>query len=213
MLWSLNFSTSAIADQEYSLNSDEGSPIDNFRIPVELDPAQLPGIVWKGEKTADILLYEFFDYNCGYCRRAALALDRLLVQDPGVRLGLVNNPILSVGSVQVAKIQQAILRLNGPDLAYKFHLKMFDRHGPATGPGALDVVRSMGLNTSKIEEAADGSIVADVLSRQGRLAAATGMAMTPSFVIAGTGVLGWPGEGSLREMIAAARKCDHPSCR
>lgn len=94
MLWSLNFSTSAIADQEYSLNSDEGSPVDNFKIPVELDPAQLPGIVWKGEKTADILLYEFFDYNCGYCRRAALALDRLLVQDPGVRLGLVNNPIL-----------------------------------------------------------------------------------------------------------------------
>jgi hypothetical protein len=39
------------------------------------------------------------------------------------------------------------------------------------------------------------------------------MAMTPSFVLAGTGIMGWPGKQSLQDMIAAARKCDHPACK
>ena len=205
-------STSSKADQAFSLKGDDGGSLDNFRLPAELDPAQLPGIVWKGAKTADSIIYEFFDYNCGYCRQAAHGLDRLLGQDSGLRLGLVNNPILSGGSVQVAKIQQAILRLHGPELAYDFHMKMFVRHGQATGPAALEVARSMRLDAGKIEESADSSTVAEVLSRQAHLAGNAGMVMTPSFVLAGAAILGWPGEGSLREMIVASRKCDHPVC-
>lgn len=203
----------ALADPQFAINGDDGSPVENFKMPVELDPAQLAGVVWKGAKTADIAIYEFFDYNCGYCRKAAYELDALLAHDPGLRLGLVNNPILSLGSVQVAKIQQAILRLNGPDAAYAFHMKMFERHGQATGPAALDVVRAMKLDAHKIEEAADSSVVADVLSRQAHLASNAGMAMTPSFVLAGTGIMGWPGKQSLQDMIVAARKCDHPACK
>ena len=203
----------ALADQQFPIKGDDGEPVENFKIPVELDPAQLAGIVWKGPKTADIAIYEFFDYNCGYCRKAAYELDALLAHDTSLRLGLVNNPILSLGSVQVAKIQQAILRLNGPDAAYDFHMKMFVRHGQATGPAALEVVRAMKLDARKIEEAADSSLVADVLSRQAHLASNAGMAMTPSFVLAGTGVMGWPGKQSLQDMIAAARKCDHPACK
>lgn len=204
--------TSASADQAFPLKSEDGGALDNFRLPAELDPAQLPGVVWKGAKTADCTLYEFFDYNCGYCRQAAHGLDRLVGKDSGLRLGLVNNPILSIGSVQVAKIQQAILRLHGPDAAYDFHIEMFVWHGQATGPAALDVARSMKLDVRKIEQSADSSSVAEVLSRQAHLAGNAGMAMTPSFVLAGTAILGWPGEGSLREMIAASRKCDHPVC-
>lgn len=206
-------STSAQAEQAFPLKGDDGGALDNFRLPAELDPAQLPGIVWKGAKNSDIILYEFFDYNCSYCRQAAQGLDLLVNQDAGVRLGLVNNPILSIGSVQVAKIQQAILRLYGPDKAYEFHMKMFFRHGQATGPAALDVTRSMHLDTRKIEESADSATIADVLSRQAHLAGNAGMVMTPSFVLAGNAILGWPGERSLRDMIVESRKCDHPVCK
>ena len=212
MLWSLGYSTSATAVQEFSLKGDEGFLLDNFRMPVELDPAQLPGVVWKGISGADCLIYEFFDYNCSYCRRAGRVLDKILGDDPGVRLGLVNNPMLSIGSVQVAKIQQAILRLYGPDAAYDFHLRMLEWHGAATGPSALEVARMMSLDTLKIEESADSSLIAPVLTRQSKLAVNAGMSITPSFVIGGTVILGWPGEHSLREMIVAARKCDHPYC-
>jgi hypothetical protein len=212
VLSALVYSSSGTAEREFALKSDEGSPLDNFRMPVELDPARLPGVLWKGPNTADCIIYEFFDYNCGYCRQAGRVLDRIIAEDPGVRIGLVNYPMLSIGSVQVAKIQQGILRLFGPDVAYAFHIKMLERHGPATGPAALDVARLMELDMRKIEENADSSTIASVVMRQSKLAVHAGMVMTPSFVIAGTVVPGWPGVGSFRDMIAAVRKCDHPAC-
>ncbi len=202
----------ARADDEYPLRGDDGAPIQNFRIPSELDPATLPGVVWKGGKSADVILYEFFDYNCAFCRKAARDVETILARDPNLRLGLVNNPILSLGSVQAAKVQQAVLKLRGPSAAYDFHLKMFTKRGQSDGLSALEVVRSMGLDAKKVEEAADGEIVSQVLSRQARLAASLGMSMTPSFAIAGAGLLGWPGVATLRSIVANARKCDHPVC-
>lgn len=212
MLYALGYSTVSPASNEYELKSDEGSWIDNFRMPVELDPGQLPGVVWRGAAAADCLIYEFFDYNCGYCRQAGRGLNAIITSDHGLRLGLVNNPMLSIGSVQVAKIQQSILRFHGPDVAYDFHIKMLERRGAATGPAGLEVVRLMGLNLKEIEESADSSTINNVLLRQSKLAVNAGLTITPSFVISGTVVSGWPGEGSLRGMMAAARKCDHPAC-
>ena len=83
--------TGAIADRRPPLDRRRGArpggagisryeattarPIRNFRIPAELDPATLPGIVWSGARAGDVVLYEFFDYNCGFCRKAARDLD------------------------------------------------------------------------------------------------------------------------------------------
>ncbi len=198
--------------QEYPLQADDGAAISNFRIPAELDPATLPGIVWRGSKSADVVLYEFFDYNCGFCRKAARDIDELLAGDDNLRLGLIDNAILSIGSVQAAKVQQAVLRLHGPRVASDFHARMFAKRGQSDGASALAVVREMGLNPKKIEESGDSPAVSAVLTRQAKLAASLGMEMTPSFAIAGVGLLGWPGKASLQRIIANARKCDRPVC-
>lgn len=198
--------------QEYKIRADDGAPAQNFRIPSELDPATLPGIVWKGAKAADVILYEFIDYNCAYCRKAARDIDSICANDPDLRIGIVNNPILSLGSVQAAKVQQAVLRLKGPLAAYNFHMRMFTKHGPSDRASALGVARDMGLDSHEVEGSGDSAVVAEVLSRQTKLAANLGMSMTPSFVIAGIGLLGWPGPVSLQSIVSNARKCDHPVC-
>jgi protein-disulfide isomerase len=202
----------ARGENQYALRGADGAPIENFRIPVEFDPGSLPGVIWKGAESADVSLYEFFDYNCGYCFAAARELDRLAAKDHGLRIGLVNSPILSVGSVQAAKTQQGVLRLHGPAVAYDFHMRLFAKRGQKTGPMALAVVRDMGLDAKKVEEAANHESVARTISRQARLATSAGMEVTPSFAIAGTGLLGWPGAASLGAIVASARKCDHPAC-
>ena len=199
-------------EQEYSLRGDDGAALRNFRIPAELDPATLPGIVWSGARAGDVVLYEFFDYNCGFCRKAARDLDEILGADKNLRLGLINNAILSIGSVQAAKVQQGVLRLHGPRVASEFHARMFGRRGQGDGASALAVVREMGLDPKKVEESGDSSAVTGVLSRQAKLAASLGMEMTPSFAIAGVGLLGWPGKSALQAIVANARKCDHPVC-
>ena len=198
--------------QRFKLTSDDGQTIQNFRIPSELDPATVPGLIWSGRKDADVILFEFFDYNCSFCHQAAKELNKVLSTDPGVRLGLINNPILSLGSMQAAKVQQAVLRIYGPRAAYNFHSALFNLRGQKDGTLALDVALAAGLNRDRIEETADSTIIADVISRQIKLAENLGMSLTPSFILAGTGALGWMGINSLKEMIISARKCDQVSC-
>lgn len=198
--------------QEYAIHGDDGAPVQNFRVPSELDPARLPGVIWKGAKSTDAILYEFMDYNCPYCRKAAREIDAMSAKDSDLRVGIVNNAILSIGSVQAAKAQQAVLRLAGPAAAYDFHMRLFGRRGPADGAAALAVTREMGLDARKVEESADSAVVAAVLSRQSQLARGLGMEMTPSFVVAGVGLLGWPGAKTLQSIIANARKCGLPGC-
>ena len=94
--------------QEYAIHGDDGAPVQNFRVPSELDPARLPGVIWKGAKSTDAILYVFMDYNCPYCRKAAREIDAMSAKDSDLRVGIVNNAILSIGSVQAAKAQQAV---------------------------------------------------------------------------------------------------------
>ena len=208
----LKVSAKANNDNAYVLVADDGTPLQNFRIPAELDPATSPGIVWKNRSKADVVLYEFFDYNCGFCRLAAGLLDKEIRASDAVRFGLINNPILSLGSVQAAKVQQAILRLYGPETAYKFHLALFSDHGLKDGVSALAVAKTMTLDKTKIEQTADSPTVSGVIRRQAKLAENLAMNITPSFIIAGTGLMGWPGIKSLKVIINSARRCDHPMC-
>ena len=205
---------SAIANDEnaYVLIADDGKQLQNFRIPAELDPATSPGIIWKNGAKADIVLYEFFDYNCGFCRLAAGLIDKEIHQSDAVRFGLINNPILSLGSVQAAKVQQAVLRLYGPETAYKFHLALLTKHGQKDGISALAIAKMMVLDTTKIEQTAYSPTVSGVIRRQAKLAENLAMNITPSFIIAGTGVMGWPGIESFKAIISSARRCDHPMC-
>lgn len=208
------FAAAARADdaQWYPLQADDGAPIRNFRIPAELDPATTPGVVWRGAEGADAVLYEFFDYNCAWCRKAAREIEALVAKDRHMRLGLINNAMLSLGSVQAAKVQQAVLRLHGPKIAYDFHLRMFARKGQNDGLAALDVVRAMGLDAGKIEESADSETVSGVLKRQTSLASSLDMNMTPTFVVAGAALMGWPGAKALGSVVASVHKCGLPVC-
>ena len=200
-------------DKRWSpIQGEDGDRIPTFRVPAQLDPATLPGTIWNGNESGDVSFYEFFDYNCGFCRKAGHEVGAMLTRDQNLRFGLVNNPILSPGSVQAAKVQQAVLALFGPSVAYDFHARMFERRGHIDGRSALDTVRAMKLDTEKVEESAAGRAVSDVIQRQAQLASHLNMSMTPSFVIAGVGLLGWPGATAIRSVIENVRGCGRPIC-
>jgi protein-disulfide isomerase len=199
-------------DNWFSILDDDGKPVPNFRLPSELSTEGLPGIVWTGSEAPDVILIEFFDYNCPFCRKAANDLEAVLSKDKNFRLGLVNNAILAPGSIRAAQIEQAVLKFYGPQRAYDFHLKLFEHRGANDGATALQVVNDMGLDAAGIQAAADGADIAGVLKRQMTLANDLGFAATPSFILDGIGILGYPGSGAVSRMISAVRKCDKPAC-
>jgi protein-disulfide isomerase len=206
------FQAAAQDSRAFDLFGDDGKRVANYRLPSELSLTGLPGIVWTGSASPDVILIEFSDYNCPYCRTAASDLDALITKDSNFRLGLVNNAIIGLGSVQSAKVQQGVLKLYGPKRAYDFHKAMFAHRGANDGPVALEIAQSLGLDKAVIETAADGDDVSSVLKRQVKLASGLGFYATPSFMLNGVGILGYPGRESTSRMIAAVRKCDKLAC-
>lgn len=198
----------------YAIRSDEGTSVQNLRLPVELfsEVDELPGLIRVGSEAADVTLVEFYDYNCPFCRKAAKDLEALIGADKGLRLGLVNNPILSPQSKDAARIELAVLKLRGPGLAYDFHRRLYRVSGKIDGEKALAVAVELGSTHDKITRVAAGNDIGQALERQLRSAASLGFAATPSFLIAGAGVLGYPGPKSLARIVASVRKCDEIAC-
>ena len=74
-------------------------------IPVELieNALNLPSIVRLGHKHGDVIMVEYFDYNCPWCKRSAQALPDLLKAEPELTYVLVNFAVLSPQSVAATR--------------------------------------------------------------------------------------------------------------
>ena len=57
---------------------------------------------WAGAADGDVTLVAFFDYACGYCRQSNEALDRLLAEDPKLKVVWRELPVLGPSSEQAA---------------------------------------------------------------------------------------------------------------
>ncbi|MBM1171543.1 DsbA family protein [Microvirga arabica] len=198
----------------HPLKGDDGKPVANARLPVELtgEIEHLPGVIWVGSKSSAVTLYEFYDYNCPYCRVAAKDLHALVRKRPELRLGLINNAILSLGSMQAAKVELALLLLKGPVVAYDFHQRLFAMSGTNDGQRALKLAEDLGVPRRQIEPTADSKKVGGMLREQSSLAANLGLAATPSFVAGGVGVLGYPGPRTIGGIVAALDRCGEVVC-
>lgn len=136
----------------------------------------------------------------------------MTAKDDNLRIGLVNNAILRIGSIQVAKVQQAVLKFYAPKRAQEFHAGIFARRGVNDAAAALQIVHAMKLDVAAVTAAADGADVTAVLKRQAELASSLGFSATPCFMINGVDVLGYPGPRTMARMVASLRKCDKPMC-
>lgn len=82
-----------------------------------------------GNPDGDVTLVEFFDYNCGYCKRAMADMDRLLKEDPNLRVVLKEFPVLGQGSVEAAQVAAALNHI-APAKYAEFHRELMGIPGP-----------------------------------------------------------------------------------
>lgn len=213
-LGSSRASAASAANQWFAVTGDSGQPLANQRVPVELSEEieDLPGAVWGGPASAAVTLVEFYDYNCPWCRAASSQIGALLRENPDLRVGLVNNPILSPGSAEAARVELALLRLKGAKLAHDLTDALYAAPGRIDRARALEAAERLGADRRDVEQTADGPEVRAVLARQMRLAASLGLVATPSFVIGGAALLGYPGPNTLGRLVANTRTCGTIGC-
>ena len=67
-----------------------------------------PRGVVVGNPQGDVTMVEFFDYNCGYCKRALTDMMELMGKDPKLKVVLKEFPVLGQGSVDAAQVGVAV---------------------------------------------------------------------------------------------------------
>jgi protein-disulfide isomerase len=164
-----------------------------------------------GNPQGPITLVEFFDYNCGYCRRAVSDMTALIDANPDLRVVMKELPILSEGSVEAARISVAIKNL-APESYLQFHQELFARPGQATEEKALAIAGEIGLDVEALKAAAAGDDVTANLQEVQQLAQLLGISGTPSYVIGAELVPGALGYDLLQEKVTAMRGCGATSC-
>ena len=156
-------------------------------------------------------MVEFFDYNCGYCKRAVDDLARLIKENPDLKVILKEFPVLGPNSVETAKIAAAAREQLGPRY-WDFHQKLMGVRGQIGKAQALAVAKDLGLDVAKVEKDAEGADVSNGLNETMMLADALNLNGTPVYVMADDVVIGAVGYEKLKSKLDNVGKCGKTSC-
>ena len=171
-----------------------------------------PRGVVLGNKDGDVTFVEFFDYNCGYCKRAMTDMLDLLKTDSKLKVVLKEFPVLSEGSVEAAKVAVAVRMQDPGGKKYlDFHQRLLGGRGQADKARAIAAAKEAGLDVGRIEKDLASPEVRATIEENFKLAEAMGMNGTPSYVIGKQVVIGAVGLDGLREKIGVAR-CGKATC-
>src|SRR6201989_9688 len=162
-----------------------------------------PRGVTLGNKDGDVSFVEFFDYNCGYCKRAMTDMMELMKADPKLKVVLKEFPVLSAGSVEAAQVGVAVRMQDPSGKKYlDFHQKLLGGRGAADKARAMAVAKEVGLDMAKLGKDLSSAEGRSTLEKNFKLAEAMGMNGTPSYVIGKQVVIGAVGVENLREKIS-----------
>lgn len=167
-----------------------------------------PRQVTLGNQQGDVTLVEFFDYNCGYCKRALSDLMGLMKADPKLRVVLKEFPVLGPGSVEAAQVAAAVrMQDRGGKKYLDFHQKLLSGRGQVDRARALAVAKEVGMDMARLEKDMASEEVRAQIQESMQLADKLGLNGTPSYVVGPNVVIGAVGYDALKEKIESARAC------
>lgn len=145
----------------------------------------LPGTVTIGKSDGAVMLIEFTDFNCPYCKAAARDIEPLLKSEPDLRYIIVNYAVLGLPSVMAGKIAMAMARSSSPETYYRFHRGLFTQKGVIDGERALSVALKHGGERDNLLRLANDAETARNLSASATFGDEIGFSATPAYLIAG----------------------------
>lgn len=155
-----------------------------------------------GNPNGTVTIVEFFDYNCGWCKRAKPILDSVIKNDGKVRVVYKEFPILGSGSVYAA---QAALAARKQGKYVEFHNKLMSYGGRISPPVVLRLAKEVGLDVAKLQKDLKDPEITKVLRANYDLAKKIGVEGTPAFVI-GTRVTHFMQPDQLQAVLDDARR-------
>lgn len=158
-----------------------------------------------GNPKGDVTVVEFFDYQCGYCKRMFPLLSQLLDKDKNLRWVFKEFPILGPDSMTAS--QAALAAWNLDQSKYlDFHAALMAASGALPEDRVLKIAQSVGYDAAKLREAMKSEAVTGEIARNHQLAETLNIRGTPAFIVGDELVPGAVDLDTLRQLIRKARK-------
>ena len=168
----------------------------------EIFNSTFDGVV--GNPQGKITIVEFYDYNCGFCKRAMEDMWAVTKEDPDVRFVLKEFPILGPDSQKASVVSMAFHQMM-PEKYGEFHSALLGGQGRATEAAAIKIALSLGADEAKLREGMKDPAILEAFSKTYELANKLAITGTPSYVVGNEVVFGALGQEVLTQKIAEAK--------
>ena len=158
-----------------------------------------------GNPKGDVTIVEFFDYNCGYCKRVYPTLKKLMAEDKNLRVVFKEFPILSAQSELAARAALATWRQDKSKYA-QIHEEFITLRGGFTESRILRIAGKLGLDLPKLKKDMRSSTMNKIIMGNRQLAQQLGITGTPGFIVGDQIIPGAVDLQALKELVAKARK-------
>lgn len=157
-------------------------------------------------KSYDVSIVEFFDYNCGYCKKAQGTVEELLKEDKKVRFIYKEFPILGQSSVDLSKVAIAV-NIISPSSYPKFHDSLMKSNAKTTDD-ALKIAADIGINKDQLSKTLSSkkSEIEGIIAKNHEIGSTIGINGTPGFIIGEELIPGAVDLATIKEKIAEQRK-------
>ena len=133
-----------------------------------------------GNAKSEVIVVEFVDYNCGFCKKSSDAIAKLLEEDKEVKVIFKELPVLGEASKMAAKYALAADR---QDKYVELHMALMNNRKPITTVLIKELAEKAGLDVAKLEKDITSEIVEKQIEKDYNLALKMGLTGTPVFII------------------------------
>ena len=153
-----------------------------------------------GNPNGKISLVEFFDYNCGYCKKSYPDIQALIKGDTDLRVVLKDFPVLGDDSVKAHIVARAFMKLMPMKFA-AFHNQMMTSDGRANEEKAIKIAVKLGVDEKQLRQTMKDPDIQQVFMKNGKLAYLLDINGTPSYILGNEVLVGAVGENILKKKI------------
>lgn len=164
--------------------------------------SKFDGII--GNPNGNVTVVEFFDYNCGFCKRAFDDMEQMVAADPELRFVLKELPILGADSQKAHLVSMAFRQL-APEKYAQFHEVLLVSGARATEGAAILAAVALGVDEAALRNEMKNPDIARAINETYDLASRLAITGTPSYVVGNEVVFGALGHAVLTEKVEQLR--------
>lgn len=159
-----------------------------------------------GNPNGNVSVVEFFDYNCGYCRRVFHDVRKLIKNDTNVRVVFKEAPIF--GKEQSVDAARVAIAAKKQGKYFELHAALFETPGVKNKETALRVAKDIGLDVEKLKKDMYAKDVDEEIREAIALTNKFGIDGTPFFFVGNQVIPGGPEDlyKQFQDKLANVRK-------